>query len=325
VGQARAAAEKARNTLQQHGGGGGNGGGHGRGSSSSSSASAAGPEEGFVTAELAAALTALKAMEVLRPDVGRRLASWVAAAGGGQRAAGEEFGRRQAEVLGELRAQYAAHLRRAVAGVAAAGPSLLGALRSAAMSKPLPPPSASASSAHNQHNRNNQRNVNNGYNGGGDNSNSNSNGNGNGNGGGEYSGEGSERGEGDEAEEAEAASLDELEVVVGPVLAHIEAVVSGLRRHIPQRRALVGVLRGLWDHLGGEALKFVEEDLRQRSSWRLRLMAMGVSERVSAAVSGAIRDVLGHDVKEKDLEPPAPVKKLAEFIGSTATESVAVY
>ena len=53
-------------------------------------------------------------------EVGARLAGWVAAAGGGG-SAGEEFGRRQAEVLGELRAQYAAHLRRAVAGVAAAG------------------------------------------------------------------------------------------------------------------------------------------------------------------------------------------------------------
>ena len=57
-------------------------------------------------------------------------------------------------------------------------------------------------------------------------------------------------------------SLDELDALVAPVIAHIQTVVSGLRRSIPQRRALVGVLRGLWDHLGGEALKFVEEDLR---------------------------------------------------------------
>ena len=69
----------------------------------------------------------------------------------------------------------------------------------------------------------------------------------------------------------------------------------------------------------------MEEDLRQKSSWRLRLMATGASERVSAAVSGAIRDALGHDVKEKDLEPPAPVKKLADFVGGTAEESVSVY
>ena len=124
---------------------------------------------------------------------------------------------------------------------------------------------------------------------------------------------------------AEAASRDELEAVVAPILAHVDVVVSGLRRAIPQRRALVGVLRGLWDHLGGEALKFVEEDLRQRSSWRLRLIAAGASERVSAAVSSAIRDALGHDVKEKDLEPPAPVKKLGDFIGGTASESISVY
>ena len=86
--------------------------------------------------ELAAALTALKAMEVLRPEVGQRLVLWVSAAGGGQRAAGEAFGRVSAEVLGELRAQYAAHLRRAVAGVAASGPSLLCALRAAALNPP---------------------------------------------------------------------------------------------------------------------------------------------------------------------------------------------
>jgi hypothetical protein len=81
----------------------------------------------------------------------------------------------------------------------------------------------------------------------------------------------------------------------------------------------------MWDRYGAEALKFVEEDLRQKSSWRLRLMATSASERVSTAVSGAIRDALGHDVKEKDLEPPAPVKKLADFVGGTAEESVSVY
>ena len=68
-------------------------------------------------------------------------------------------------------------------------------------------------------------------------------------------------------------------MLVLPILSHIQTVVSGLKHSVPQRRALVGVLRGLWDHLGGEALKFVEDDLRQRSSWRLRLMAVGASER----------------------------------------------
>ena len=58
VGQARAVAEKARSKFREHGGlgdFGGGGGGHHR-------ASVAGPDEGFVPSELAAALTALKAM-----------------------------------------------------------------------------------------------------------------------------------------------------------------------------------------------------------------------------------------------------------------------
>ena len=113
--------------------------------------------------------------------------------------------------------------------------------------------------------------------------------------------------------------------MVAPVLAHVETVVEGLQNAIPQRRALVGVLRGLWSHLGAEALKFVEEDLRQRSSWRLRLMATGASDRVSVAISGAIRDALGHDIKEKDLEPPLSVKKLADFMSGSAEESISVY
>ena len=75
-------------------------------------------------------------MEVLRPEVCQRLVLWVSAAGGGQRAAGEEFGRKSTEVTGELRAQYAALLRRAVAGVAQAGPSLHQALRQVAAKPP---------------------------------------------------------------------------------------------------------------------------------------------------------------------------------------------
>ena len=77
-----------------------------------------------------------KSMEVLRPEVNQRLAQWVDAAGGGRRAAGEEFGRRSSEVLGELRAAYAALLRRAVAGVASAGPSLSRRPRRAALDGP---------------------------------------------------------------------------------------------------------------------------------------------------------------------------------------------
>jgi hypothetical protein len=55
-------AEKARNLSQFVAGGAGSNGGHGP--------STAGPADGFVPAELAAALTALKAMEVLRPEAG---------------------------------------------------------------------------------------------------------------------------------------------------------------------------------------------------------------------------------------------------------------
>jgi hypothetical protein len=54
-------------------------------------------------------------------------------------------------------------------------------------------------------------------------------------------------------------------------------------------------------------------------------MATGASERISAAVSGAIRDALGHDIKEKDLDPPGPVKRLEDFIGGAANESLQVY
>ena len=46
---------------------------------------------------------------------------------------------------------------------------------------------------------------------------------------------------------------------------------------------------------------------------------------LDVAVSGAIRDALGHDVKEKDLEPPLSVKKLADFMSGSAEESISVY
>ena len=131
--------------------------------------------------------------------------------------------------------------------------------------------------------------------------------------------------EDDRERSEEAASRDELDTCVGPILAHVDTVVKGLRRIVPQRRALVGVLRGLWDSLGAEGLKFVEEDLRQRSSWRLRLMATRAVDKISTAIVGAIRDALGHDVKEKDFEPPMPVRKLTEFIEGTASDSVSVF
>ena len=284
----------------------------------------AGAEDGYVPAELGAALTALKAMEVLRPEVGQRLVLWVAAAGGGQRAAGEEFSRRSAEVLGELRAQYSDKLRRAVGGVAGAGPSLLNALRDAAIHGP--------GGAHREFDRKKKQRSNRSRNAShhhrewehgerdaadGDASDA---------------GVDDDDARGDDASARgdargsnERAGEDELDFVVAPILSHVDVVARGLRRSVPQRRALVGVLRGLWSHYGGEALKFVEEDLRQRSSWRLRLIATGACERVSAAVGAAIREALGHDVKDKDLEPPTLVTKLSAFVDGGATESVSVY
>ena len=260
----------------------------------------AGPDDGYVPTVLASALTALKAMEVLRPEVYQRLVLWVSAAGGGQRAAGEEFGRKSTEVTGELRAQYAALLRRAVAGVAASGPSLHQALRQVAAK----PPGAAFKRQKKEPKAHTQQG---GYGsdpyGGGD----------------EFESEAAPE------ESEEAASRDELDNCVGPILQHVDTVVKGLRRVVPQRRALVGVLRGLWDSLGAEALKFVEEDLRQRSSWRLRLMATGAVDKISTAIVGAIRDALGHDVKEKDFEPPMPVRKLTDFIEGTASDSVSVF
>jgi hypothetical protein len=312
--QARAAAEKARLKFE-------------RGSDSKTALGSPGSaSEGYVPAELAAALTALKAMEVLRPEVGQRLVLWVAAAGGGKSAAGEAFGRRSAEVLGELRAQYAGHLRRAVALVANAGPSLLEALRASA-TRPAPSahPARRAGGAFGRGAAEQERLARSPaasprrarpFGDGGDLLS-------------DAEDEGAlsdgPGGSMDPEASAECASRDELDAVVAPVLAHVETVVEGLQNAIPQRRALVGVLRGLWSHLGAEALKFVEEDLRMRSSWRLRLMATGASDRVSVAISGAIRDALGHDVKEKDLEPPLSVKKLADFMSGSSEESISVY
>ena len=202
-------------------------------------------------------------------------------------------------MTGELRAQYAALLRRAVAGVAAAGPSLHQALRQVAAK----PPGAAFKRQKKELKAHQQGGYGSDAYGGGD----------------EFESEPAPE------ESEEAASRDELDNCVGPILQHVDTVVKGLRRVVPQRRALVGVLRGLWDSLGADALKFVEEDLRQRSSWRLRLMATGAVDKISTAIVGAIRDALGHDVKEKDFEPPMPVRKLTDFIEGTASDSVSVF
>ena len=220
-------------------------------------------------------------------------------------------------MLGELRAQYAGHLRRAVGLVTNAGPSLLEALRQSATrpapsARPVRRPTGAFGRGGGVETNNisspvasPRRDL--------DSSVLSDN-------------EDTEIGAGNNLESTEeAASRDELDAVVAPVLQHIDTVVTGLLTTIPQRRALVGVLRGLWSNYGSSAMKFVEEDLRQRSSWRLRLIATGASDRVSVAISGAIRDALGHDVKEKDLEPPASMKKLADFMSGSAEESISVY
>ena len=199
--------------------------------------------------ELAAALSAVKAMEMLRPELCQRLSKWVEAGHG----CDEEFGRRMVEVLGELRAQYAGYMRRAVTGVAASGPSLRLALRDA---RP---------DAH-------------------------------------------------------------IDAVLDPVLKYVDDISSMLVRALSHRRAYVGVLRGLWDSLGSEALLFYEEDLKQRSSWTRRVLAAGAVERIGENFRSMIRNQLEQEVKEKDLEAPAPIAKLNELNSSSANDgSINVY
>ena len=199
--------------------------------------------------ELANALSAVKAMEERRPDLCQRLSKWVEAGHG----CDEEFGRGMVEVLGELRAQYAGYMRRAVAGVAASGPSLRLVLRNA------------KADAH-------------------------------------------------------------IDLVLDPVVKYVDDVSSTLARALSHRRAYVGVLRGLWDSMGSEALLFYEEDLKQRSSWTRRVLAAGAVERIGEIFRSMIRNQLEQEVKEKDLEAPAPIAKLTELNSSqNGTQSINVY
>ena len=160
-----------------------------------------------------------------RPELCQRLSRWVEAGHG----CDEEFGRRMVEVLGELRAQYAGYMRRAVTGVAASGPSLRLALRDA---RP---------DAH-------------------------------------------------------------IDAVLDPVLKYVHDISSMLVRALSHRRAYVGVLRGLWDSLGSEALLFYEEDLKQR---RAGLVAVSRRWRCLNVIGenfrSMIRNQLEQEVKEKDL------------------------
>ena len=209
---------------------------------------------------LAAALNALKSMEIRRTEedkVGQRLTSW-AIAGGSVGAV--ELGRSLAETLGELRAHYNGYLRRAVHGVFTCGPSLRVKLLKA---KPK--------------------------------------------------------------QDKEGRVNLEVEAVVAPVLAYIDGIRSSLDRKLPQRRALVGVLRGLWETIGADCLQFHEEDLRTNSTWHKRVLAAAAVDLVSEKMQTIIREFLVHDVHDKDVEPPQSVAKLAAYSADNVRQSIGIY
>ena len=209
---------------------------------------------------LAAALNALKSMEIRRAEedkVGQRLSSW-AVAGGSVGAA--ELGRGMAETLGELRAHYNGYLRRAVHGVFACGPSLRTRLLKA---KPK--------------------------------------------------------------QDKEGRVQLEIDAVVAPVLSYIDTLRLSLDRKLPQRRALVGVLRGLWETIGADCLQFHEEDLRTNSTWHKRVLAAAAVELVSEKMQSIIRDFLQHDAHEKDVEPPQSVAKLGAYSADNVRQSIGIY
>ena len=201
---------------------------------------------------LAAALNALKSMEIRRAEedkVGQRLMSWATKGGG---AGAEELGRGLTETLGELRAHFNGYLRRAVEGLKGCAPSLREKLRKA---KP------------------NQ----------------------------------------------------EVQTVVSPILAYIDNVKPSLDKKLRQRRAMLGVLRGLWDSIGAECLTFYEEDLRTNSTWHKRVLASAAVDCVSEKMEETIREFLGHDAQERDVEPPQSVAKLQAFSASNTRSSVQLY
>ena len=212
-------------------------------------------QHGGMPPALAAALNALKSMELLRRGDGTRgdspgecLIKWANNGGG----AGPELGRGLTEALGELRAHYSGYLRRAVHGVYDCGPSLRKRLRGA---KPK----------------------------------------------------------------------QDVEAVVAPILTYIDGVKNSLERKLPQPRAMVGVLRGFWDFIGAEALTFYEEDLRTNSTWHNRVLTSGAIDVISEKFQQAIRERLGNDMEEKDIEAPSSIAKIQAFSSSTARDSVQLY
>ena len=203
---------------------------------------------------LAAALNALKSMEIRRAEedrVGQRLTSWAVAGGS---AGADELGRVLTETLGELRAHYNGYLRRAVRGVYECGPSLRDRLVKAKPKKDI-----------------------------------------------------------------------DVDSVVAPILTYIDGIRISLDRKLPQRRALVGVLRGLWDTIGAECLAFYEEDLRTNSTWHKRVLASAAVELVSEKIESIIREFLVHDAHDKDVEPPQSVAKLGAYNSGNVRESFGIY
>ena len=76
----------------------------------------------------------------------------------------------------------------------------------------------------------------------------------------------------------------DVDSVVAPILTYIDGIRISLDRKLPQRRALVGVLRGLWDTIGAECLAFYEEELRTNSTWHKRVLASAAVELVSEKI-----------------------------------------
>ena len=122
-----------------------------------------------------------------------------------------------------------------------------------------------------------------------------------------------------------AKPKQEVEPVVAPVLAYIDGIKVSLDKKLPQRRAMVGVLRGLWDSIGAECLAFYEEDLRTNSTWHKRVLASAAVDIVSDKIQDIIREFLVHDVQDKDVEPPSSVAKLQAFSSSNTRDSVQLY
>jgi len=81
----------------------------------------------------------------------------------------------------------------------------------------------------------------------------------------------------------------------------------------------------LWDSIGTECLTFYEGDLRSNSTWHKRVLASAAVDYVSEKMGETIREFLGHDVQDRDVEPPQSVAKLQAFSASNTRASVQLY